>query len=93
MRKMPLDFVQFDYSIAERDAEKILLPLAQERHIAVLANLPFVHGSLIRKAGTHPCRRGPQSWGLAVGRSSFSSTWHRTRGDLRHSRFDERCAP
>jgi aryl-alcohol dehydrogenase-like predicted oxidoreductase len=54
MRKMPLDFVQFDYSIAERDAEKTLLPLAQEHHIAVLANLPFGHASLIKRAGTQP---------------------------------------
>jgi aryl-alcohol dehydrogenase-like predicted oxidoreductase len=54
MRKMPLDFVQFDYSIGERDAEKTLLPLAQEHHIAVLANLPFGHASLIKQAGSHP---------------------------------------
>jgi aryl-alcohol dehydrogenase-like predicted oxidoreductase len=67
MRKMPLDFVQFDYSIAERDAEKILLPLAQERHIAVLANLPFVHGSLIRKAGTHPL----PAWAAELGIGSW----------------------
>jgi aryl-alcohol dehydrogenase-like predicted oxidoreductase len=54
MRKVPLDFVQFDYSIGERDAEKALLPLAQEHHIAVLANLPFGHASLIKQAGSHP---------------------------------------
>lgn len=54
MRKVPVDFVQFDYSIGERDAETTLLPLAQERHIAVLANLPFGHASLIKQAGSHP---------------------------------------
>jgi diketogulonate reductase-like aldo/keto reductase len=54
MRKIPLDFVQFDYSIGERDAEKTLLPLAQERHIAVLANMPFGHASLIHQAAGHP---------------------------------------
>jgi aryl-alcohol dehydrogenase-like predicted oxidoreductase len=54
MRKVPVDFVQFDYSIGERDAEKTLLPLAQEHHIAVLANLPFGHASLIKQAGSQP---------------------------------------
>ena len=54
MRKVPLDFVQFDYSIGERDAETALLPLAREHHIAVLANLPFGHASLIHQAGAHP---------------------------------------
>jgi len=63
MRKMPLDFVQFDYSIGERDAEKTLLPLAQERHIAVLANLPFGHASLIKQAGAHPL----PAWAAALG--------------------------
>lgn len=53
MRKIPLDFVQLDYSISEPDAETTLLPLAQEHKIAVLANLPFGHASLIRQAGSH----------------------------------------
>jgi aryl-alcohol dehydrogenase-like predicted oxidoreductase len=41
MKKHPLDFVQVDYSIANRAAAKDLLPLAQERGIAVLNNMPF----------------------------------------------------
>lgn len=41
MRKHPLDFVQLDYSIANRAAAKDLLPLAQERGIAVLNNVPL----------------------------------------------------
>jgi aryl-alcohol dehydrogenase-like predicted oxidoreductase len=50
MRKYPLDFVQVDYSIANRDAAMNVLPLAQERRIAVLANVPFGFGSVIRQA-------------------------------------------
>lgn len=50
LRKYPLDFVQVDYSLDNRDAAKVLLPLAQERHVAVLANVPFGYGSVLRQA-------------------------------------------
>jgi aryl-alcohol dehydrogenase-like predicted oxidoreductase len=50
MRQYPLDFVQVDYSLANRDADKTLLPLAMERRIAVLANIPFGFGSVLRQA-------------------------------------------
>lgn len=38
------DFVQLNYSILTPDAEQRLLPLAQERGIAVLVNRPFERG-------------------------------------------------
>jgi len=41
MRKYPLDFIQVDYSLGNRDAAYQILPLAQERRIAVLVNVPF----------------------------------------------------
>jgi aryl-alcohol dehydrogenase-like predicted oxidoreductase len=44
----PFDFVQFSYSVAEREAEKELLPLAQEKQIATLINRPFARGELFR---------------------------------------------
>lgn len=50
MRKHPLDFVQVDYSLANRDAASNVLPLALERKIAVLANVPFGFGSVLRQA-------------------------------------------
>jgi aryl-alcohol dehydrogenase-like predicted oxidoreductase len=50
LRKYPLDFVQVDYSLDNRDAAKTLLSLAQDRHVAVLANVPFGFGSLLRQA-------------------------------------------
>ena len=50
LRKYPLDFVQVDYSLDNRDAAKTLLPLAQERRVAVLANVPFGFGSVLRQA-------------------------------------------
>ena len=48
MRAEPLDFVQLNYSIADRAAEERLLPLAAERGIAVLANLPLGSGGVLR---------------------------------------------
>lgn len=43
----PIDFVQLTYNIADRAVEERLLPLAQEKGIAVLANRPFRQGQLI----------------------------------------------
>ncbi len=44
-----LDFVQLNYSLAEREAEQRLLPLAAEKRLAVLVNRPFAEGSLFRR--------------------------------------------
>ncbi|MEO8385349.1 MAG: aldo/keto reductase [Betaproteobacteria bacterium] len=44
----PVDFLQINYSVGEREAEKLLLPLARERGIAVIINRPFAGGELIR---------------------------------------------
>jgi aryl-alcohol dehydrogenase-like predicted oxidoreductase len=54
MRKYPLDFVQVDYSLANRDAAKAILPLAMERRMGVLANIPFGFGSVLRQAQSRP---------------------------------------
>jgi aryl-alcohol dehydrogenase-like predicted oxidoreductase len=54
MRRYPLDFIQVDYSIDNRDAAGTILPLAFERKVAVLVNLPFGRSSLFRKAGERP---------------------------------------
>lgn len=49
MRTEKLDFLQINYSLMEREAEQRLLPLAQERQIAVIANRPFGGGDLFSK--------------------------------------------
>jgi diketogulonate reductase-like aldo/keto reductase len=48
MRSEKLDFVQLNYSLADRAAERKLLPLAADRGIAVLVNQPFGGGGLLR---------------------------------------------
>jgi len=44
-----LDFVQFNYSILSRNAEKRLLDVAAEQGVATLINRPFGEGSLFAK--------------------------------------------
>ena len=53
MKREPLDFVQFSYSIENREVERELLPVAADRGIATLVNRPFVKGSLFRKVRGH----------------------------------------
>jgi diketogulonate reductase-like aldo/keto reductase len=49
MQREPLDFVQLNYSIESRDAERRLLPLAQERGIGIIVNRPFEQAGLFGK--------------------------------------------
>jgi diketogulonate reductase-like aldo/keto reductase len=49
LRSGKYDFLQINYSLAERDAEQKLLPLAIEKNVAVVANRPFGEGGLFRK--------------------------------------------
>lgn len=47
--KEKVDFVQINYNLLERNAEKKLLPYAQDNGVAVLINQPFASGSLFQK--------------------------------------------
>lgn len=49
IKEEKIDFVQFNYSIAHRNAEKILLPTAQEYGVATLINRPFGEGNLFNQ--------------------------------------------
>ena len=44
-----IDFVQFNYSISDRYAEKLLLPTASDYGVATLINRPFGEGRLFNK--------------------------------------------
>jgi len=50
LRNEKLDFVQINYSLMEREAEERILPLAQERGVAVIVNRPFGGGDLFARA-------------------------------------------
>jgi diketogulonate reductase-like aldo/keto reductase len=44
-----IDFVQFNYSLAERSAERRMLSVAAERRVAVLINRPFAAGNMFAR--------------------------------------------
>jgi aryl-alcohol dehydrogenase-like predicted oxidoreductase len=54
MDTQALDFVQLTYNVADRGIENRLLPLAQERAIAVMANRPFQGGPLFERVKDQP---------------------------------------
>ncbi|MGB5081715.1 MAG: aldo/keto reductase, partial [Burkholderiales bacterium] len=54
MKSEKLDFVQVNYSMAERSVERRLLPVAAETGTAVLVNLPFARGRLFRAVRGKP---------------------------------------
>jgi aryl-alcohol dehydrogenase-like predicted oxidoreductase len=67
MRAYPLDFIQVDYSLGNREAAADVLPLAIERRQAVLVNLPFGRSSLFTQAAE---RKLPQ-WAADIDVASW----------------------
>ena len=49
MQRESPDFVHMNYSVVETRAEERLLPMAQDRGIAVLINRPFMNGNYFRR--------------------------------------------
>ncbi len=54
LRMGKYDFLQINYSLAERDSEDRLLPLAAEKKAAVIINRPFAEGAMFRKVRGKP---------------------------------------
>ncbi len=54
MMNEKIDFIQIDYAIDNRLAEQRILPLAQDRGLAVIINLPFGRNRLFAKAKDRP---------------------------------------
>jgi diketogulonate reductase-like aldo/keto reductase len=68
LKAAPYDFLQINYSLGERESEKRLLPLAQEKKIAVIINRPFAEGALFRRV------KGKQlpPWAAELGIASWA---------------------
>ena len=64
IKKEPLDFVQFNYSVAARHAEKALLPLCAEKGVATLINRPFGEGDLFKRVAHKPLPAWASEWGI-----------------------------
>jgi diketogulonate reductase-like aldo/keto reductase len=54
LQQEKVDFVQFNYSIATRHAEKTLLPVAMNQGVAVIINEPLEKGKLFAKVRERP---------------------------------------
>jgi diketogulonate reductase-like aldo/keto reductase len=63
-----LDFVQLNYSMAEREAEQRLLPLAGDRGVAVLVNRPFAQAQLFSTVRGKPL----PTWAKEIGCASWA---------------------
>ena len=69
MRAADWDFVQLNYSLEDRAAEKRLLPLAAEKGMAVIVNRPFGGGGLIRRLRDRPL----PDWAGGAGCTSWAA--------------------
>ena len=63
-----LDFVQINYSVAEREAENRLLPLARDRGVAVIVNRPLASGALMNHLRAKPL----PSWAAEIDCTSWA---------------------
>jgi aryl-alcohol dehydrogenase-like predicted oxidoreductase len=71
MRRYRLDFIQVNYSVGDRESAAEVLPLAQERGMAVLLNIPFGGrrgASLFTRAGGRPL----PPWASEFGATSWA---------------------
>ncbi len=68
MRTQRIDFVQLTHNLLDREVEQRLLPLAQERGIAVLVNRPFRQGALLDQLARHPL----PGWAADIGCDSWA---------------------
>lgn len=71
MRRERLDFIQVDYAVGNRGAGARLLPLAAERGMAVLVNLPFGRGAQFRAVGDRPL----PEWAVEIDCSSWAQVF------------------
>lgn len=68
MRSEEIDFIGTDYAVDNRDAEKIILPLARDRGIGVLVYAPFGRTRLWKRVGSRPL----PAWAAEVGAQSWA---------------------
>ena len=68
LRSETLDVLQINYAFDDRQAEERLLPLAAERGVAVIVNMPFGGGGLLRGLLKHPL----PPWAADIGCTSWA---------------------
>jgi hypothetical protein len=68
MRSEKLDFLQINYSLAERESEKKILEICKDKNIAVIANRPFAEGAMFRRVRGKPL----PPWAAEIGVASWA---------------------
>ena len=68
VERTPVDAIQINYSVGEREAERRLLPLARDRGVAVIVNRPFAGGDLFRRLRSRPL----PSWAAEIECASWA---------------------
>jgi|TARA_B100000315_G_scaffold89674_1_gene82453 aryl-alcohol dehydrogenase-like predicted oxidoreductase len=71
MRKVDLDFIQVNYSLASRTSAETILPLAADRGMAVLVNLPYGRGRLFQTVG----ETSLPDWATEIGCASWGQVF------------------
>jgi diketogulonate reductase-like aldo/keto reductase len=68
LKKQKVDFLQINYSLAERDAERRLLPWCRDHGVAVIANRPFAEGAMFARVRGKPL----PPWAVQSGAASWA---------------------
>jgi diketogulonate reductase-like aldo/keto reductase len=68
LKKQKVDFLQINYSLAERDAERRLLPWCRDHGVAVIANRPFAEGAMFARVRGKPL----PPWAVQAGAASWA---------------------
>jgi diketogulonate reductase-like aldo/keto reductase len=68
LKAEPWDFLQINYSLAEREAERRILEEAKNRNVRVIVNRPFATGSMFRRARGKPL----PAWAAELGIASWA---------------------
>jgi diketogulonate reductase-like aldo/keto reductase len=68
LKKERYDFLQINYSLAERDAEKRILGICNDKNIAIIANRPFAEGAMFKRVRAKPL----PPWAGEIGVASWA---------------------
>ncbi|OYW45634.1 MAG: hypothetical protein B7Z08_05230 [Sphingomonadales bacterium 32-68-7] len=71
MERTPLDCIQVDYALDNRNAAQRILPLAQEKGIPVMVNLPFGRNRLFQATAGKPLPH----WAAEIGATSWAQVF------------------
>lgn len=75
MKRFPLDFIQVDYSIDNREVANSVLPLALERHVGVLINSPLGGRRGAASVFSRVANRPLPDWAAAIDAQSWAQVF------------------